>query len=877
MADPFEGIADFAERTPQAPVTINDPFSDIADFADPSESQRNLGILPFANRAIAATLGAPVDIIAGGLSLIPGVDILDPVGGSKSIERLFSFIGAPSPPPGREPETLPEFAGRGLGEVAGLAFPAGRIIKGLSKGVNLTGRVADMLLKSMVKHPALTIAGEVGGGLGAGIARGVGEQEFPESPGLKGTIELGGGIIGGLVPTLLINTPTAIAVRTGKNIFRKFTLPFTKGGAEFRAGEFIKGEVPDPGAVITRITEETIADLPPAVASGEQRLSVLLKSLMAKDPLTEVETIETLSKAVVKLEGEMRKFGFGSPELLADITRNRVAAIELGIDRRIAIAIGEAEKKLNTLPIARRATEESRIVRSEIEAVMRQELDKTKQLWAKVSKNTPVGFEKTRETLRILEDDLAFSQRNDAPFFLRKDPVIIDKELTSTSIREMQGLRSKLLETARIARSKGQWNKARIAGDVADAILEDIGIVARQATTPESATLQAALASTRRNKERFEQGIVGKILGLTRTGAPAIDPSLTLDISVGRLGARGAVDISKVAITPEAKAATERFITRSYTDFALNKQTGILDPVKANTWVKNNEAILDQFPDLRTQLTDASQAQELATRTQGVLIARKRALQDPKISQAARFLRSSDLNLEVESIFKSNNPARTANQLARQARKDPTGDALEGMKSGIVDFVLEKASIGAFNEAGEQTLSGKTLLNFINRNSGALKQFFTPEEISRMNRIGKELAKIETFEATKAGQKEIELKDIASSMLRLVSRVSGAQAGRWVAGVTGGGTVQTPGIFSERFRDFTTRLTKNRAQQLIHDAITSKDPALLRSLLLPIDKPGSRTTQRNLLLLNESMNLWLTGTGRRVMSDIEDEIRGETP
>ncbi len=403
-------------------------------------------------------------------------------------------------------ETLSEYAGVGLGEVAGLIVPASKVIEGLSKGAGLIGRISGTLYKAMTKHPSLTIAGEVGGGLGAGVARGVGEQEFPESPALKGTLELAGGIAGGVVPILLINAPTAILARTGKNIFQRITLPFTKEGAEFRAGEFVKGEVPDRAASITRITEGTIADIPPAVASGEQRLSTLLKSLMAKDPVTEAETIETLSKAVIKLEGEMRRFGFGSPGLLADITKNRIAAIELGIDKRIATAIGKAQKRLDALPVARRTTEESRIVRNELEAVMRQELDKTRQLWAEVPKEIEVRFEKTRETLRGIQDDLAFSQQNDVPVFLKRDPIIIDKDLASTTIKEMQGLRSKLLETARFARSKGQWNKARIAGDVSDAILEDIGIVGKEATTKGSASLQAALASTRRNKERFEQG-----------------------------------------------------------------------------------------------------------------------------------------------------------------------------------------------------------------------------------------------------------------------------------------------------------------------------------------------------------------------------------
>ena len=888
MADnPFENLA---TKTKQISQQKKNPFDGVAVRA----SEENLGPLAFANRAIAGLFGAPADVIAGGLSLIPGVDIPDPVGGRKSIERLFSFIGAPSPPEGREPKTLPEFAGVGVGEVAALAFPMGRVAKGVAKGANLVGRISNTLFKSMVKHPAITIVSEIGGGAGAGLGRGIAETEFPERPALKGTSEIVGGVVGGLIPTALINTPSAVAFRTGKRVFQRLTLPFTEKGGMFRAGEFVKGKVPSPEKTLTAITEETISDLPPAVQSGERRLVELFKSLTTLDPVKEAETIETLSREVIKLEGEMRRMGFGSSQLLTDITRNRVAAIELGIDKRVTEAMARAQRKLGTLPVATRKAQEARIVRNELELVMRKELQEAKRLWKLVPKDTEVGFEATRAKFQRLKDDLAFSQRNDIPVFLKKDPIIVGKKKPkvkrpagfvgtfreptpipeTTTLKEMQGLRSKLLESARIARDKKQWNKARIASDMADAVLEDIGIVVGNATTPESAKLQAALSYTRKNKERFEQGIVGKLLGFSREGAPSIDPDLTLEVSIGRLSERGAIDLSKVVVTPEARKATERYLTRSFVDSnAFNKKTGEINPVEAGKWIRNNEAILDQFPELRTQLTDASTAQDLATKTQTIMAARKKALQNPKISQAARILEVDSLRPEIKSIFNSDNPARMAraSELIRKAKKNPT--ALGGVKADVIDFMLEKSSIGQFNEIGEKTLSGRTLLNFIKRNSATLKQFFSPKELSRMNRIGSELAKVELFEKAKAGKPEVELKDAASSALRLFSRISGARIGGFLGRESAGGSLQMAQIFSGKFKDLAIRLTRDKSLQIIHDAILSKKSELLKALLAPLDKPESKSFLKNLVTLNKQMNLWLAGTGKRVAKDIEDEIR----
>ena len=40
------------------------------------DDKQGTGAMPFANRAIASTVGAPVDAITWGLNLIPGVEIV---------------------------------------------------------------------------------------------------------------------------------------------------------------------------------------------------------------------------------------------------------------------------------------------------------------------------------------------------------------------------------------------------------------------------------------------------------------------------------------------------------------------------------------------------------------------------------------------------------------------------------------------------------------------------------------------------------------------------------------------------------------------------------------------------------------------------------
>ena len=384
-------------------------------------------------------------------------------------------------------------------------------------------------------------------------------------------------------------------------------------------------------------------------------------------------------------------------------------------------------------------------------------------------------------------------------------------------------------------------------------------------------SLKIAIAATRQFKERFERGIVGKILGFSKSGAPSISPELTLDISIGRSGIAGAVDIDKVAITPEAVAATKRYLGRSFTDYVTDKGTKEFNVNRAGRWIENNREVLDQFPELRSQLNDVSDARQFSDQTLARMTARKQRLRDPRISATQRFL-NADPEKEIDTVFKSSDPTRMTQQLVLQAKKDTTGEAFGGLKGSYVDFAIEKASIGPYNELGERMLSGRTFLGFINKNRTTLRTVFDQEEIGRMERIGRELTKLELIEKG-TGKVKIDMEDTASNILMLINRVGGAQLGRWVARMTGGGTVQTPGIFSERFKTFSQHLTKDRAFQLLHEAITIDDGGkLLRSLLLPIDKPTTPSARKNLQILNKQINLWLIGTGSRVLEDIQQEI-----
>jgi hypothetical protein len=792
---------------------------------------------------------------------------------------------------------------------------------------------------------------------------------------MKSGLEVVGGLAGGIVPTLAINMPTLIGIRAGRNILRRLTVPFTKKGSEFRGGKHVREKVGRPDVVADEVASGDLGDLPPAVASGEIKLIELYKGLIELDPIANAKRIERTARSIVTLENEMRKLGYGSPELLAEITKKRIAALELGMDKRVLDASTIAQEKLNKIPVAQRRAVEAKIFEQELRGAMLEHRASNKILWNQVNKDFETGFETVRgnyNSLFVGKDRLGKSALVDIPIELKNSPITNPKavpkkkqsagftaktsagkkEVSTTTVREMQALRSKLRQTARNARKgkdgKPNWNKARIAEDAADAILEDIKLasekgrfitreeavrltgagsedavdmvgrngvtlaairlrphngypngriftgenhgIAQQAfddagygtgdwaklvddadgfivEASESATLKTAIADTKHFKMRFESGETGRILGYSSSGAPAINPDLALEMTIGRMGERGAIDIDKLVVSPESKAAVQRYLGRSFTDYAAPQ--GKVNPASAESWIKTNEAILDQYPNLRSQLSDAATAQQFADDTRVRMDARKQKLRDPKISTSAQFLNKVNLGTEIDGVFDARHPSKMAYELVKQAKKDPSGQALEGLRAGFVEHILDSGRKGAFNEFGEKTMSGSTILGTIKGNESTLRMVFDSNQISRMKRVGTAFSKLEMLSKAK-GKPKIKLDDWASKTIETVARLIGADIGpqlKLPSGGSMGGGMQKASIISSKMRQLAKYFNLEKAQQLVHDAILSDDPALLKALLEPIEKMTA--SKKDLLILDKKLNAWFMGTGGRVLDDEE--------
>ena len=139
-------------------------------------------------------------------------------------------------------------------------------------------------------------------------------------------------------------------------------------------------------------------------------------------------------------------------------------------------------------------------------------------------------------------------------------------------------------------------------------------------------------------------------------------------------------------------------------------------------------------------------------------------------------------------------------------------------------------------------------------------------EMSRLEKLGAELAKLEGHRDVAPNIGGDIMHDVPNNILTMITRVLAAQFGRITAGRLGGGTVQTPGMFSERAKAWLLNLTNDKGKQILIEAVKGGDGGKLFSTLL-MDLSSSF----NKRVAARQFEAWLFGPGRRLVEGEEEE------
>ena len=851
---------------------------------------RGGGALPFMYRGAASVLGAPVDIANAALGAV-GLPVSErPVGGSASIEaglaRFGRAINAPMvPEPGQRAEGVGEYVGRGVGEAAGMLIPgygAARLAAGSARP--LVARVGESVARAPVAAPVASTAAELAAGAGAGYGRLSAEEAFPGNEGAAVLGELAGGLGAGALTAV----PSLVTQLPGVRAAQGAVAPFTQAGSEARAARRLTSLVPDATAASRAAEAPAIGNLTPAQRTGDVRLLALEKAVADENPAIAQQLRERAAEAQRTLTEEARTLG-GDPTQTRAFLESRVARLTDALNTRVEQAQTRARERIAALEPGAPADATSRIAREEFDKAYAAARAQERVLWNSIPGDVKIDTAPLFERFAALVQETPSTQRHNIPDYARRflgreatdeqaDAVTSQLNLlypgafpprqpsqrlgANASPAELQGLRSELLDIERTARDAGRRNEARIAGRIADDVLEALN------SLPDTAGPYAVARNFSQGLNEVFRG--GGVAPLARTAGgsePRVAPELTLETLLGAGGPRADVAARDLLVatgnSPASRAAIEDYLTRSFRNSAVSSE-GRIRPEGAANWMRRNEALLARFPEVRNRLAEGMSAQgraeTLATRQADV----EQRLQRPNESAVARFL-GADPGEEAARVFAARDPSAVAASLRRSVDRDPSGQALAGLRGSFIDNLFSRAQQ---TTPDGPVVRGSTIMAALDdpKQAAALGQVFDAPSLQRLRQIGTELTALERARGPLPSVGGV-IQDTPAKVVDIIGRVVAARTAAAVGGDTGlAGGLQSAQIASSNMREFLRGLTNDRAARLLSQAVT--DPELFATLM----SPTRNVRQQDAAV--RRLQGWLAGTtGRAVTGDEEEQQR----
>jgi len=269
------------------------------------------------------------------------------------------------------------------------------------------------------------------------------------------------------------------------------------------------------------------------------------------------------------------------------------------------------------------------------------------------------------------------------------------------------------------------------------------------------------------------------------------------------------------------------------------------------------------MPDLQAQLEEATK-----TGNKLAVTVRQNArvkLDDPRVSKATMLLQKGPVET-FHSIaqLEPKKMATETQKLINTVSKDTTGESMDGLRSGMMEYLFKQARLPGRDMAGQQFMSGYKLQETMQKMGPAVKKLFTPDQLSRIEQIQKDLILLEKRVGANAS-KEGMLGDKPSKMVEMVARLAGAKLGTIFARETKTGGIQAQAIVSQRFKELANAGVADPASRLLRDSVFDKK---LYSEILSIDlKPGEKLPKEAARRLNSWAYLVAAEYGANLSED----------
>jgi hypothetical protein len=510
--------------------------------------------------------------------------------------------------------------------------------------------------------------------------------------------------------------------------------------------------------------------------------------------------------------------------------------------------------------------------------------------------------------LRELQAEQAASElRYDKNLVTREKGIAIadaeDGELPGGTVGDLSNFRSEMLRFSRDARAAGNFRDANFYGRMAEAALDDLGLAADPAftgtaLTPNQQALKNAHTFSRALNDVFTRAYAGEIMGKTRTGKSRIPPELLADDLLG--GGANATNLKlnelenavmflqrQTGQDPNVEDRIDTFrnlsqqILRSDVQRFVNADTGRVNMVGLQGWLRDNEQVMRKFPVLKSDLEDAVTAEKLLRdaidlnkKETGQLNAAQKSFNDQLAF--AYFLGSDEKpgNL-VGKVINGRNPAKDLNATIRFAKQGGE-NVVEGLKDSLLDWAFVKA--GGANGPINFAQMKSALFSPMARKQPSIMTVLRQQKVisdTEATNLLKVLNEMESVESIIKSQDVLPRRDRPQDIpsaaydltVRLLGSAIGRGAGQQITGRQAGIVEAGAGVRFARnlFEDMPTTYFNDMLKLAV------QEPKMMAVLL---DQPRN-TNQK--IRYNDQLKGFLVGAGLIPTDEQREDVRGFIP
>lgn len=740
-------------------------------------------------------------------ALVRGVPVPEMFGGGR--------LGIASPEP---PQNVTGAAGKGFGDAMVAFAPVVKALQAARGAGGITGTIADDMYRALATRLGVateTAAGAASGAAQQAVKEGGGSEAWQTAAGMLAPLSVPmAGMAARGFSNAAQRVPTVNYVANmGRDVARMFA-PMSETGARQQASrrleELVGTERMDEMARSINPRDEF--GRTPAEQTGDPNLLGLQSAAADADPVLRERLAAGRERSVGAIVDAVRSQG-GEIRDTRTFFRKRLSQFKAAMGEQVDTILAQGDEVLEAVGPQRTASENSVRVTDQLNDALQAARQEESALWGAVpqSVTVPTANVKAAAT-RLIERNSKF-QDADVPDVVRR---LVGNEVGDReSVGELHGLYSELRRISRVARAGDTQNRnqARIADTLADAILKEFDDLPGQA-------IAEARAFTRALNEKFMTGAPGKLLARTNQTVSRVTPEAALDATVRGGRAQGGANTAAIRnAAPEAAEDVSDYLRGGFME-AARDASGNFTPRKAAQWMRQNAETLKQFPNLASEL-------QTAVRTRSGVQAYALKLEArAKLAEAGPIARVANATPDkaVIQIIGADNPLTAAKSVANAARKDPSGQALDGLKGAFSDYLTSSP------EKMPALLADPKV-------AGALTRIYSPDEMKRLKTLSRYMSDL-NVDPNNVG--EVINRPTTMVVEKIVRVLAAGQASRTARNTGMGGTVQIPGMASQTAEAWLRGMTNDKAREILMDAI--EDPELMRALL--VNAPGPQLPSR---------------------------------